>query len=54
MKEKIVVRTGQEAPKSGQYRPAGERRDEVTFIKGHRVPPYHGDAKKFTLVDKTK
>lgn len=53
MKTKIVTRTGQKAPISGQYRPVGTR-DEITLSKGDRVPPYRRDAKKFVLVDKTK
>lgn len=53
MRTKTVTRTGQKAPVSGQYRPTGTR-DEITLPKGHRVPPYRGDAKKFILVDKTK
>lgn len=45
--------TGKPAPASGQYRPSGTKR-EITLSKGDRVPPYGGEAKTFTLVDKTK
>lgn len=50
---KPKVHTGQKAPVSGQYQPKGTK-DEITLSKGDRVPPYHGRAKNFVLVDKTK
>ncbi len=53
MSAKISTRTGQTAKVSGQYRPSGSRK-EITLSKGDRVPPYSGEAKSFTLVDKTK
>lgn len=53
MTAKISTRTGQTAKVSGQYRPSGSRK-EITLSKGDRVPPYSGEAKSFTLVDKTK
>lgn len=49
----IQVSTGGSAKVSGQYRPAGSRK-EITLSRGDRVPPYEGEAKRFTLVDKTK
>lgn len=49
----IKVSTGEKARVSGQYRPAGSRK-EITLSRGDRVPPYDGEAKKFTLVDPTK
>ena len=54
MAKKVIVRTGEKAPISGQYRPAGSRR-EITLSKGVRVPPNNqGVQQRFTLVDKTK
>ncbi len=54
MANKVVARTGGRAPVSGQYRPAGSRR-EITLSKGDRVPPNNqGTQQRFTLVDKTK
>ncbi|MFA6417076.1 MAG: hypothetical protein WCW61_02685 [Patescibacteria group bacterium] len=50
---KVQVSTGGVAKVSGQYRPASSRK-EITLSRGDRVPPYEGEAKKFTLVDKTK
>ena len=50
---KVTTKTGMKAPKSGQYRPAGTRR-EVTLTKGERVPPNKGHRPTFTLVDATK
>lgn len=47
------VKTGQRAPVSGQYKPAGSK-TEVTFVQGKRVPPTATGATTFTLVDKTK
>lgn len=48
-----TVKTGQKAPVSGQYRPAGSK-SEVTFVQGKRVPPTASGSTKFTLVDQTK
>lgn len=51
--KKVVTKTGEKAPTSGQYRPKGTK-EEITLSKGDRVPPYDKQAKKFVLVDKTK
>lgn len=48
-----TVTTGQKAPVSGQYKPAGST-TEVTLVEGKRVPPTPSGATKFTLVDQTK
>lgn len=48
-----IIKTGQIAPVSGQYKPVGSN-TEVTFVKGNRVPPTKGGAATFKLVDKTK
>lgn len=48
-----IVKTGQKAPVSGQYKPAGSK-SEVTFVQGKRVPPTPSGATSFTLVDQTK
>jgi len=53
MSKKITTRTGEKAPVSGQYQPAGSKQ-EITLSKGDRVPPYHQRAKSFVLVDRTK
>jgi len=53
MRKRILTRTGQKAPVSGQYRPLGTEL-EITLSKGDRVPPYNRKAKTFVLVDKTK
>jgi len=53
MSKKIITHTGENAPKSGQYQPAGTKQ-EITLTKGERVPPYHQRAKTFVLVDATK
>lgn len=51
---KIIARTGHPAPKSGQYRPSGSRR-EITLSRGDVTPPNNfGVRHKFTLVDETK
>lgn len=47
------VKTGEVAPASGQYRPAGKK-TEVTLVAGKRVPPISTGATTFTMVDKTK
>ena len=53
MSNRIRTKTGQKAPRSGQYRPTDSKL-EITLSKGDRVPPYGGKARTFTLVDKTK
>ncbi len=53
MSKKITTQTGGRAPVSGQYEPKGTKQ-EITLSKGDRVPPYHGKAKNFILVDRTK
>lgn len=55
-KKPIVVRTGEIAPKSGQYHPAGTPPNrEITLSRGDRVPPNNqGVQQRFTLVDQTK
>ncbi|MDD2732143.1 MAG: hypothetical protein PHI53_03030 [Candidatus Pacebacteria bacterium] len=53
MSKKITTHTGEKAPVSGQYQPAGTKQ-EITLSKGDRVPPYHQRAKTFVLVDRTK
>jgi len=53
MGNQTKTKTGQTAKVSGQYRPSGTR-TEITLSKGDRVPPYSGEAKSFTLVDRTK
>lgn len=52
-KRNTIIKTGQKAPVSGQYRPQGSK-TEVTLVAGKRVPPTPKGATKFTLVDKTK
>ena len=54
MPKKVVARTGEAVLVSGQYHPSGGR-EEVTLVKGKRVPPNNeGVRQAFTLVDKTK
>lgn len=54
MSKQIIAKTGHRAPKSGQYRPSGGRR-EITLSKGDITPPNNfGVRQKFTLVDETK
>ena len=48
-----TIKTGQKAPVSGQYKPAGSK-TEFTFVEGKRAPPTVKGATKFTLVDQTK
>ncbi len=48
----IQVKTGQQAPVSGQYRVYGTSY-EITLTRGERIPPYRGQAAIFVLVDKT-
>ena len=50
---KTTVKTGQIAPKSGQYRASGSK-TEVTLVQGKKVPPTAKGAGKFILVDATK
>lgn len=47
------IKTGQKAPVSGQYKPAGGK-SEITLVKGKTVPPTPNGATTFVLVDKTK
>lgn len=49
---KTTVKTGQTAPKSGQYKPQGGK-TEVTFVQGKKIPPTSNGSTKFTLVDPT-
>jgi hypothetical protein len=53
MGKRVETRTGEKTPVSGQYQPAGTKQ-EITLSRGDRVPPYHGRAKTFVLVDRTK
>lgn len=46
-------KTGNRAPKSGQYRALGTKR-EITMVRGKRIPPYQGKARNYKLTDKTK
>lgn len=48
-----IVKTGQRAPLSGQYRPLGSK-TEITLVEGKRVPPTSNGTTKFQLVDSTK
>ena len=49
----IKIKTVEVAPESGQYQVSRTKR-EITLSKGERVPPYEGEARTFTLIDKTK
>ena len=51
--KRVITQTGGTANVSGQYQPKGTKQ-EITLSKGDRVPPYHGKAKEFKLVDATK
>jgi hypothetical protein len=51
---KIKVKTGGNAPESGQYKATDLKKGEITLSKGERVPPYKGKGREFELVDKTK
>lgn len=52
--KKVIAKTGQRAPESGQYKPSGGQ-NEITLSKGDRVPPNNfGVRQQFRLVDKTK
>ncbi len=48
-----TIKTGEVVPRSGQYRPVGEKA-EYTFVKGKRVPPTSSGSTKFVMVDITK
>lgn len=48
-----LVKTGEKAPVSGQYRPVGSK-TEITLVEGKRIPPTANGTTKFILVDKTK
>lgn len=50
---KTIVKTGQKAPISGQYKPVGSK-TEITMVEGKTIPPTANGATKFILVDKTK
>lgn len=53
-KEKVVAYTGHRAPRSGQYRPSGGRK-EITLSRGDVTPPNNeGVRQQFVLVDPTK
>jgi hypothetical protein len=54
--KKVIARTGEKAPKSGQYHPSGAPVNvEITLSKGDRVPPNNaGVRQSFVLVDETK
>jgi len=49
----IKLKTGQIASVSGQYKVNGSA-NEITLVKGKRVPPAINGTTSFTLVDKTK
>lgn len=54
MAKKVIVRTGGIVPVSGLYHPSGSRGDEVTLVKGKRVPPNNdGIRQTFSLVERT-
>lgn len=52
------IKSGQSAPKSGQYEVIGPRGGatghEVTLPKGHTAPPTPKSGQSFKLVDPTK
>ena len=48
-----IVKTGQKAPMSGQYRPVGSK-TEITLVEGKRIPPTSSGTTKFRMVDPTK
>lgn len=53
-KNQIIAKTGHPAPRSGQYRPSGSRR-EITLSKHDITPPNNfGVRQQFKLVDETK
>jgi hypothetical protein len=47
------VKTGQNVPISGQYKPVGGK-TEATFVEGNKVPPAQGKKQVWVLVDETK
>ncbi|MCX6796629.1 MAG: hypothetical protein NTW06_03985 [Candidatus Falkowbacteria bacterium] len=47
------VKTGEIVKFSGLYQPEGTKHT-ITLSKGDVTPPYHNQAKKFNLVEKTK
>lgn len=54
--KKIIVKPGQNAPKSGQYMevgPRGKEKKEVTAVKGKVMPPTEKPNSHFELVDRT-
>lgn len=53
---KIVLKPGQNTPKSGQYLevgPRGGEKKEVTAVKGKPMPPTEKPNSTFVLVDPT-
>jgi hypothetical protein len=52
------LKPGTPAPESGQYarrgQRGGKRGDEVTMVKGDRLPPTPKPGETYDLVDKTK
>lgn len=53
----ITVKSGNSAPKSGQYLeigPRGGEKKEVTVSKGETMPPTETSGSHFKLVDPTK
>jgi len=53
MSAKRTFRSGEKAPKSGQYR-NNRTRTEVTVTQGEPLPPTPGKGQRYTLVDPTK
>jgi hypothetical protein len=47
-------RPGTPAPASGQYKPSGGGKTEVTAIQGKPLPPTPRPGQHWNLVDKTK
>jgi hypothetical protein len=45
---------GTPAPESGQYKPSGGGKYEVTAVKGKPLPPTPASGQHWNLVDKTK
>lgn len=50
---KRVFRPGETAPRSGQYRRVGTKK-EVTVTRGEPLPPTPKPGQKYRLVDPTK
>lgn len=52
------LKPGNKAPKSGQYEQIGPRGghtgEEVTGVKGHKLPPTSKPGQTYELVDPTK